>query len=159
MDIAHIVTNPAEYGFKWDFGAVSSGGRGDKGTILANDAPCIVVTDIATFASRFEAAALNGMNGQSIRVQCQAIARRMLLKDRKSSKAVMQATMVSSVLLNVRTRTAIGTREVRYLAMPDGSKVDVTAGITDDIRRTYAVQLVDMGIVSETALQIANNLK
>jgi hypothetical protein len=125
LGAAHIAKNPWDYGFQWSDGPIS--GRLSKGgdlVLLRKECPRIEVRPdqvpmfLATFGTAIVAKAINGT---SIDVTCERIARDMLVKDRSVTDAQLKERMVASALLGVITRT-VGTK-TKFVGV-DGKEYD-----------------------------------
>lgn len=81
---ALISDNSAAFGFTWEHGPVSHEPAKDGIKVeLAKDAPFVKVTDVIAFEDNFPGVILAALNGQSVKVRCQAITRGMYLDARR----------------------------------------------------------------------------
>ena len=160
---AYIAAHPAEFGFSVGFGQVS--GRLTKGgdlLVLRKDAPRIVVTPeqvplfIATFGTALVSKAINGT---SIDVSCERIARDTLIDDRSVSNATLLEKMVTSILLGVIVRGLFCFFFVFVVVgveFTDKHAADVAAVESDKSKAAaFLAMCSDQGVDSETARSLA----
>jgi len=97
-------------GFTWEQGEVQY--EPTKGTkVSLGDAPHTKVTDVPKFEATFPGVILNSLNGTSIKVACQAVTRRMKLKNRQVSESEMRAAVINS-LRGIKNRATVVTQRV-----------------------------------------------
>lgn len=153
--IKEITSMPEAFGFTFASGPVARG-KGDKAVVHNANAPHIRVENLATFDKAFPGVVLDALDGSSIIVQCQAKTRNNDSRDWDT----LCALLVTTVLLGAKSARKTVTREIRTLFMPNTQKrIDVTAGVTDDIRAEYAAEMVDLGMPADAALAAAQKLQ
>ncbi len=99
IDIATAIATPEAYGFMWDNGEVGMNRTGEgaahKGSpnyVSLGHVPLAKVTDVVTFEEHFPGVILASLDGSSIRVKVQGVARRMKQRDHGvSDEAIMKA--------------------------------------------------------------------
>jgi hypothetical protein len=114
----YIAAHPEEYGFSWGSGAIAKGAGKDKVT-LREDCPHIVIPEtleqlnlfVRTFGAVFVA---KGLNGTSVKVQCDRVNRDTLEKNRKVTNDELREKIVSSILLGVIVRSG-GVPQTKYV--------------------------------------------
>lgn len=155
--VKEIVATPSAYGFTFDKGPVRVGGQGDKGTLLRADAPLIAVTDVALFGKSFPEVILAHLNGAgSIRVRCQGITRNAIEKNSRIANDNLKEMLVSSILLRIPATRGTAVVVKSFVFMPNtAEKVEVTEANLTEIKARYAAELVDAGVKSAKALEIA----
>lgn len=98
MDSRTIANDLAAYGLE----VVEWKARTDNGkTVLRDDAPLIKVTDPVKFMAEFpngETVIASALDGSSIRVQCQDVVRRALLKNLRTADAELTAAQVNRLM-------------------------------------------------------------
>lgn len=80
MDMTKLTTDGSDAGFTWDKGEVSYEPTKGQKVLLAKDAPHVKVIDVEAFEKAFPGVILAALNGTSIKVACQAVTRRALLR-------------------------------------------------------------------------------
>ena len=80
MDMTKLTANGEDAGFAWDKGEVSYEPTKGQKVLLAKDAPHVKVIDVEKFEAAFPGVILAALNGTSIKVACQAVTRRALLR-------------------------------------------------------------------------------
>ena len=107
----YIAEHPEEYGFTWDTGALGRGTGVDYKELRA-DCPWInvkpeqVTLFTLTFGSAFIADVLKG---QSIKVRCDRVNRAAIEKDGKITTEQLREKLVTSILLQMITRSGFAT--------------------------------------------------
>lgn len=110
MDKPNLIQDGTDAGFSWELGEVQY--EPTKGTkVSLGDAPHTKVTDVAKFEATFPGVILAALNGTSIKVACQAVTRRMKLKNRQVSENEMRAAVINS-LRGIKNRSGIVVKTV-----------------------------------------------
>lgn len=150
LNAGTIVARIADFGMKFDTGAINVDGRGAKGIQLRADAPVLVVVDIDLFTETFPAHILtDSMDGQSIRVQSQRITRDSLEKNRSLTNDALKEMLVDRIVLKNRARTvaAVKTVEVVKFRAMDGADY----GTELEMQQANVAALVGRGMDLATA--------
>lgn len=138
-----------EYGFHWSGEAVQRRmGKNDSDKRVVNSlAQIAVMDDTDKFNQAFPGYILQMSNGTSLRVKCQDFGRDFDGKDIPANrKRVMEHLMGARV-----HRTSVVRR-----SLPNGQ---VYTGVNEvEFRQLYAAALVDQGIESSLAIQIARTI-
>jgi hypothetical protein len=103
----YIAEHPEEFGFAWGEGAIGKG-VGKDYVELKGDCPHIENPPelLLTFVKSFGAALVSkGLNGTSIKVQCDRVNRDTVDKNMAVKASELKEKIVSSILLGVITRT------------------------------------------------------
>ena len=116
------------------------------------DAPIPVVQDLDKFRAHFgDAPVLAALDGTSFRVMAQGVARS---KERNTPVEVLQE-IIYNRLRGLNTRTvSTRTETVKVYALPNGEQYAGTD--ENEYRQLYAAALVDAGVDTSVALQIAS---
>lgn len=117
---------------------------------IVNDHALIAtVVNVATFVETFgEPALMKFINGTSLRVTCQRIARSMA-KERDTAK--VEVALLNAIR-SVRN-AVVQTRTVIVHALPNGTTYDGTDLV--EFQQEYAAALIDAGVPGDVALNIA----
>lgn len=138
-NLSAILAKPEDFGFEFVTETIRVGGQGDKGT--PHDVPVLVVRDLTKFDESFPGAVMDALDGSSIRVQMQGIARSWCEK-RKADSDQLKSLMVQR-LLGVRAPSAPRTIEVPVFVGPEGTKwetAELAAQAWQDWALSQAVQ-------------------
>ena len=108
LDISKLMgSETEEAGFVWEEGEVQYEPDGDSKTkVSLGVAPHTRVVDVAKFEENFPGVILAALNGTSIKVACQAVTRRALIRDRKTTDESMR-TAVLNALRGIKNRGAV----------------------------------------------------
>jgi hypothetical protein len=113
-DLLQQDDNSATAGFVWESGKVQYDPHKNRQKVDLGQAPHVKVVDVAKFEQNFPGVILAALNGTSIKVACQAVTRRMLLRDRKSAWKDMQTSVLNS-LRGIKSRAAVVVRtEIKW---------------------------------------------
>lgn len=92
------MTTEKEQGYEWHMGPVAHEPDAEGTTKVAlRDVPHIFVTDVKIFDEHFPGTILGSLNGTSLKVLSQAVARRMVLKDRKVTDEQIKSAILNAV--------------------------------------------------------------
>jgi hypothetical protein len=110
LNIANLIQDGSDAGFTWELGEVQY--EPTKGTkVSLGDAPHTKVTDVTKFEATFPGVIIAALNGTSIKVACQAVTRRMKLKNRQVTENDMRAAVINS-LRGIKNRATVVTQRV-----------------------------------------------
>ena len=110
INIANLTQDGTDAGFTWELGEVQY--EPTKGTkVSLGDAPHTKVTDVTKFEATFPGVIIAALNGTSIKVACQAVTRRMKLKNRQVTENDMRAAVINS-LRGIKNRATVVTQKV-----------------------------------------------
>lgn len=98
-------------GFIWEQGEVQYQPTAKGAKISLGDAPHVKVTNVERFEKMFPGVILAALNGTSVKVACQAVTRRMKLKDRQVSENSMQVAVLNS-LRGIKNRASVVVKTV-----------------------------------------------
>ena len=136
--------NAAGAGFSWELGEVQY--EPTKGTkVSLGDAPHTKVTDVSLFEATFPGVILAALNGTSIKVACQAVTRRMLLKNRQTTEAEMRAAVINS-LRGIKNRATVVTQKVYVWGGVEYASKDAAEGA---MRAALLEKGMDENVVDE----------
>lgn len=142
----------ADYGIEMSIESVQKQ-HGDHATdrVIVNDKAMIpTVVDVEKFVAAFGGATmLDFVNGTSLRVKAQAVARRMA--GEKDSAKIESALL--NMIRSVRNPAIRTERVVVKHALPNGTTYDGTDLV--EFQQMYAAAMVDLGIDSAQAIAIA----
>lgn len=140
MNIEKIIANPSDFGIKFDHAPVAKKEGAVK--VELGSVPILMIVDVDKFRTTVENAdniiAVH-LNGSSIRVHAQGIARDALLKNRKISDGELKVMQVKAILLAVRMVRQSGPKTWK-----------TSAGVFTD--RTEAVAQTAVWFVDETQM-------
>lgn len=112
MQLTDLIQDGTDAGFTWELGEVQyEPSKGHK--VSLGDAPHTKVTDVSKFEAAFPGVILAALNGTSIKVACQAVTRRMKLKNRQVTEQEMRAAVVNS-LRGIKNRATVVTTFVAF---------------------------------------------
>ncbi len=143
------------FGIVWESEPVQkrAGPNASDNVVWRTDAQIPVVVDLDAFRAEFgDAPVLASLDGTSIRVMAQDIARR---RDRKTPVAELQALVINRIR-GIRTRVSGAAATVTKYPLPGGTfyiGTDVT-----EYRQLYIAALVESGVSTDVALNIALTL-
>lgn len=148
-NVAKIVNDPTEFGFEWITNE-SANGVGKNRKILRLDSPEPKFTDVTKFRAAFgDAIVLDSMNGSSIVVRAQGVARKMFEKNVTAKVEDVKSAIVRRVLLGERTKSATivktVTVEVVKTVYPDGKEYATLL----EYQQSMIAQYIDMGLTIE----------
>jgi hypothetical protein len=106
LNTTNLVNDGAAAGFIWETGEVQYQPTAKGAKISLGDAPHVKVVDVPLFEAAFPGVILTALNGTSIKVACQAVTRRMKLKNRQVSDADMAAAVLNS-LRGIKNRASV----------------------------------------------------
>ena len=128
-------------GFIWEQGEVQYQPTAKGAKISLGDAPHVKVTNVERFEGMFPGVILAALNGTSVKVACQAVTRRMKLKDRQAAWESMQVAVLNS-LRGIKNRASViiktvikafgKTFESNEAYMEFGTALLISKGITDE---------------------------
>lgn len=98
-------------GFIWETGEVQYQPTKQGSKVSLGDAPHVKVTNVERFEAMFPGIILAALNGTSIKVACQAVTRRMKLKDRQSAWDSMRVAVLNS-LRGIKNRASVVVKTV-----------------------------------------------
>jgi hypothetical protein len=93
-------------GFTWELGEVQYQPTAKGSKISLGDAPHVKVTNVERFEGMFPGVILAALNGTSVKVACQAVTRRMKLKDRQAGEESMKVAVLNS-LRGIKNRASV----------------------------------------------------
>jgi hypothetical protein len=112
MKITDLISDVTElFGFIWELGEVQYEPTRGGSKVSLGDAPHVKVVDVAKFEATFPGVILTALNGTSIKVACQAVTRRMKLKNRSVSESDMRAAVANS-LRGIKNRGGVVVKTV-----------------------------------------------
>lgn len=145
--------NTEAAGFVWEIGEVQYDPHKNRQKVSLGDAPHVKVIDVSKFEEQFPGVILAALNGTSIKVACQAVTRRALLRDRKAAWTDMQTGVLNS-LRGIKSRVAVTVRtEVKYVvggevfdtledAQEHGRNILASKGLDDEMIENILGDLV-----------------
>lgn len=112
MKLTDLILDVTEaFGFIWELGEVQYQPTRQGAKVSLGDAPHVKVTDVTLFEATFPSIILAALNGTSIKVACQAVTRRMKLKNRQTSESEMRMAVVNS-LRGIKNRGGVVVKTV-----------------------------------------------
>lgn len=110
-DLLDASNTDALAGFVWETGEVQYQPTAKGSKVSLGDAPHVKVTNVERFESMFPGVILAALNGTSVKVACQAVTRRMKLKDRQVAEQTMQVAVLNS-LRGIKNRASVVVKTV-----------------------------------------------
>lgn len=145
-EIANLMGDGSvDAGFTWELGEVSyEPTKGQK--VSLGDAPHAKVEDVAKFEDNFPGIILAALNGTSIKVACQAVTRRAILRNRQVTETELRSLVLNN-LRGIKNRAAVVVkREIKAFGRIFAS---------DEEYMTFGLELLtSKGLDEETAREI-----
>jgi hypothetical protein len=95
--LTDLLASGTDAGFEWDEGEVKYDPHKDRQLVSLGNAPHVKVTDVSKFEAAFPGVILGALNGTSIKVACQAVTRRALLRNRKVTVDEMKVGVLNAL--------------------------------------------------------------
>lgn len=152
MDAKDVIANPAAFGITWDVKPVAKREGAVKVELRA--VPQMVVSDVPKFRETVpnaDAIIASHLNGSSIRVHAQSIAREAVLKNRKLDDTTLKAMQINGILLAIRMVRQSGPKTWKT---PAGVFTDRTEAVA----QTCAWFMDESGLDKEIAMLTAEKV-
>lgn len=148
------VNENADLGILWTTDEVAKG-TGPSKVVVCDYAQIPVIVDVEKFRAAFgDDFILASMDGSSLRVQAQAVARRMA----KDEPAAQRQAVLNLIRGTRNVRKGVREIVVREFIVPSAEDFSDVTPVRAQTEAELAAAIVDAGWTSEQALKMANRL-